>query len=106
MTCDIIEENGKAVLIKVNPEDGIMDNESSLEFKKLLDECLVEGKNKIELDLMDVKIMNSSAIGKILFFYKKLKKENGFLMISRVSEELKETFQVLKLDELFELPKH
>jgi anti-sigma B factor antagonist len=64
---------------------------------------LAKGFQNIELDLLRLKATNSSGVGKILFFYKKLTEMGGSLKILAISDELKETFKLLRLDRLFNL---
>jgi anti-anti-sigma factor len=91
-------QNGKGV-IKI---DGDLDNEHAGEsLRKAFSELFEKGQRTIVLDLRDVQIINSYGIGKILLCYKKLKSENGVLMVKPLSGFVKETFELLMLDTLF-----
>lgn len=81
---------------------GDLDNEVSGEalrkaFQKLFD----QGQRTIVLDLTKVDIINSYGIGKILVCYKRLKAENGVMMVKPLKGFVKETFQLLMLEKLF-----
>ncbi|MCB9030604.1 MAG: STAS domain-containing protein [Deltaproteobacteria bacterium] len=58
------------------------------------------GSRTIVLDLSDVEIINSYGIGKVLMCYKRLKAENGVLMVKPLKGFVKETFELLMLDKL------
>lgn len=97
----VLEEGKDNVLLRI--EEEMLNSQNSEELKIVLNELFVKGVRNIQMDLSRVKITNSSGLGKILFFYKKLKENNGTLSIKSISEELKETFRLLRLDKLFNL---
>ena len=59
-----------------------------------------QGKRTIVLDLSGAQIINSYGIGKVLMCYKRLKAENGVLMVKPLNGVVKETFELLMLDKL------
>jgi anti-anti-sigma factor len=95
----VIEENEDTVLLKI--EEDLLNTQNSEELKSILNELYTKGYKTIEIDLSKVKATNSSGIGKILFFYKKLSEEGGSLKIKAINPELRETFELLRLDKLF-----
>jgi anti-anti-sigma factor len=97
----VIEEGKDTVTLKI--EEELLNTQNSEELKTILNELYTKGYKNIDLDLSRVKATNSSGIGKILFFYKKLTEEGGNLRIVGVSSDLKETFQLLRLDKLFNI---
>lgn len=89
---------GTKGVIKV---EGDLDSEAAGEdlrqaFNRLYD----QGKRTIVLDLGSVQIINSYGIGKVLMCYKRLKAENGTLMVKPLQGFVKETFELLMLDKL------
>jgi anti-anti-sigma regulatory factor len=54
----------------------------------------------ITLDLSEVNSINSSCIGKILLYRKKLSEESRTIRIKGCSETLYSTFQLIKFDKL------
>ena len=81
---------------------GDLDNEAAGEaLRKAFNTLFNKGIRKIVLDLQAVEIINSYGIGKILTCYKRLKAENGVLMVKPLSGFVKETFELLMLDTLF-----
>lgn len=97
----VVEEKSNGVLVKI--EEEILNTQNAEELKTILNDLYAKGAKIINLDLAKVKATNSSGIGKILFFYKKLAEEGGSLNITSINEDLKETFKLLRLDKLFNL---
>jgi anti-anti-sigma factor len=80
---------------------GDLDSEASGEaLRKAFNELLEQGKKRIVLNLDDVRIINSYGIGKVLMCYKRLKAEEGVLMVRPLQGFVKETFELLMLDRL------
>lgn len=91
-------EDGKSV-IEVSAD---LDNEQSGEALRIAFNSLYErGQKTIVLDLGGVEIINSYGIGKILMCYKKLKADDGVLMVKPLTGFVRETFELLMLDNLF-----
>ena len=84
--------------IKVN---GDLDSEQAGEaLRRAFNGIYDQGKRTIVLDLREVQIINSYGIGKVLMCYKRLKAENGVLMVKPLQGFVKETFELLMLDKL------
>ncbi|MDC0357655.1 STAS domain-containing protein [Oligoflexia bacterium] len=89
---------GEKGLIKVT---GDLDSEQSGDaLRKAFNQVYDQGKRTIILDLSEVQIINSYGIGKVLMCYKRLKAENGVLMVKPLQGFVKETFELLMLDKL------
>lgn len=92
---DILGDKG---YVNVNAD---LDSEPSGEaLRKAFNDLFDKGKRTVVLDLSSVQIINSYGIGKILMCYKRLKAENGVLMVKPLSGFVKETFELLMLDKL------
>ena len=92
---EIIGEKG---FVMVN---GDLDSEQSGEaLRAAFNDIFDKGKRTIVLDLSGVQIINSYGIGKVLMCYKRLKSENGVLMVKPLQGFVKETFELLMLDKL------
>ncbi len=82
---------------------GPLNGEPANDFQKNLEE-LSEGSHKvITLDLSEVNTINSSCIGKILLFRKKLAEQDRTIQIRGCSESLFNTFQLIKFDKLLSI---
>lgn len=99
MSTDFVTEIvGEKGYIRVSAD---MDSEASGEaLRKAFNEIYDKGKRTIVLDLSTVQIINSYGIGKVLMCYKRLKAENGVLMVKPLQGFVKETFELLLLDKL------
>ena len=84
---------------------GPLSGESTNEFHKHLQEISSEKCATVTLDLLDVNSINSSSLGKILLFRKKLMEEGRTLQIRGCSEALYKTFQMIKFDKLISIQK-
>ena len=91
-------EDGKGVIVV----EGDLDNEQAGEaLRNAFNALFNRGQRTIVLDLGGVEIINSYGIGKILMCYKRLKGEEGVLMVKPLTGFVKETFELLMLDTLF-----
>lgn len=89
---------GDKAYIKVTAD---LDSEQSGEaLRKAFNQVYDQGKRTIILDLGSVQIINSYGIGKVLMCYKRLKAENGVLMVKPLTGFVKETFELLMLDRI------
>ena len=78
-----------------------LDTETAGEaLRSAFNEVYEQGKRTIVLDLSGAQIINSYGIGKVLMCYKRLKAENGVLMVKPLDGFVKETFELLMLDKL------
>ena len=92
------EITGEKGIIRV---EGDLDSEETGEaLRKAFNDVFDKGKRTIVLDLSRVQIINSYGIGKVLMCYKRLKAENGVLMVKPLQGFVKETFELLMLDKL------
>ena len=92
------EIDGDRGLIKITND---LDSEASGEaLRKAFNQVYDQGKRTVVLDLSDVQIINSYGIGKVLMCYKRLKADNGVLMVKPLQGFVKETFELLMLDKL------
>ena len=91
--------SGNKGVIKV---EGDLDNEQTGEaLRKAFNDLFNRGQRTIVLDLSSVEIINSYGIGKILMCYKRLKAEEGTMMVKPLTGFVKEAFELLMLDNLF-----
>ena len=89
---------GEKALIRVTED---LDSEQSGEaLRQAFNRVYDAGNRTVVLDLSDVQIINSYGIGKVLMCYKRLKADNGILMVKPLKGFVKETFELLMLDKL------
>ncbi|MGA2976081.1 MAG: STAS domain-containing protein [Spirochaetia bacterium] len=84
---------------------GSLSGETTSEFHRQVEELAAGGTAVITLDLSKTESINSSALGKILLFRKKLAEQERTLQIRGCSESLFKTFQMIKFDTLISIKK-
>jgi anti-anti-sigma factor len=84
---------------------GPLSGENTNEFHKHLQELSAEKCSTVTLNLLEVSTINSSSLGKILLFRKKLSEEGRTLKIRGCSDALHKTFQMIKFDKLISIEK-
>lgn len=62
-----------------------------------------ESSGRLILDLSDVPLMDSSALGMIVSTLQKLKKENGRLVLLNPQEPVSNVLSITRLDSIFEI---
>lgn len=95
-----IVDSKKAVISPV----GNIDFSNSQELKESLLDLFDQGYKKIIMDFKKVESIDSSGLGKLLLFHKKLKEKNGELIIRSVeSEYIKNMFEMIHLGKVIEI---
>ncbi len=84
---------------------GPLNGEPANEFQKNLEELAVGSHKIITLNLKEVNSINSSSIGKILLFRKRLAEQDRTIQIKGCSDSLFNTFQLIKFDKLLTIEK-
>ncbi|HUX06828.1 MAG TPA: STAS domain-containing protein [Acidobacteriota bacterium] len=79
---------------------GVVDNTAAEQLKSAFEEICDEVPTEVRLDLSGVSTINSTGIGKILMLFKAVRKENGSLEITGISDNLREIFQLTRLDKV------
>jgi anti-anti-sigma factor len=82
---------------------GSLAGDMTAQFQKEVEELAAGGNSTITLDLSATESINSSALGKILLFRKKLAERERTLQIRGCSETLYKTFQMIKFDTLISI---
>jgi anti-anti-sigma factor len=95
--------NNDEVVLEIR---GPLSGETTNEFHKYLQEISSEKCSTVTLNLSEVSTINSSSLGKILLFRKKLSEEGRILKIKGCSDTLFKTFQMIKFDKLIPIEKN
>jgi len=93
-----VENLGEKALIRIN---GSIGETGAEEMKRRFHDLDLNKIKEVVVDLGGVEAMGSSAIGKLLLFYKHLGINNGTLRVENMAPSLYELFSELKLDKLF-----
>jgi len=78
----------------------LMGIESTDTFQHQLQELVASNIKVITLNFIDVESINSSCIGKIFLFQKKIEEDGRKIQIRGCSDNLHKTFQLIKLEQL------
>jgi anti-sigma B factor antagonist len=98
---EIYKDDSKKV--RLIPE-GRIDVVTSQDLKESLLELFNEGYDFIVIDFNKVTSIDSSGLGKLLLFQKKLKERNGALSIVNVKTEyIKNMFKMIHLDKVIDI---
>ncbi len=96
----ITEENNIQVLMLSGE---LIDKNQANDLVKQIDELLAEGKNKLIIDLSDLKYMNSSGLNVLIQLLTKTRTNGGESVIFNVSKKVNDLLVITKLNTLFKV---
>ena len=73
------------------------------QLKQNIEERINSGVNWLIIDLAEVPLMDSSALGTIIAAFLKLRERNGKLVLLNARKNIRDVLAITKLDSLFEL---
>ena len=79
---------------------GRVDNEGAVPFQEALDRTFEVNPRSVAFDLSGVVFINSTGIGKLLLFYKRVKNRNGEIAITGINDDVYTLFKAIRLDKL------
>jgi len=71
--------------------------------KKKMDEQIEKGEGRLILDLSDVPLMDSSALGMIVATLQEIKKDNGKLVLFNPQKAVANVLSITRLDSIIEI---
>lgn len=83
--------------------DGEINMNNSPELRKFFDTILRQKIKKVIVDFSFVSYTDSSGLATLIEMLHRLKKVDGKIRLCRMSERIKDIFEVTKLDQLFEI---
>lgn len=83
--------------------EGEIDTYTAPVLKEELDEIVIKEKITVQLDLSKVTFMDSTGLGVIIAFYKKVLKEDASLKLVNLSSRLTRLFEITGLSELMDI---
>lgn len=95
-----LKEMGDVTVLGV--KGNLMGGPETVSVHDKVKELIEGGKNKVVIDLAQVKWMNSSGLGTIMGCLTSLKNADGDLKLCGVTEKVKSLFMITKLITLFE----
>jgi anti-anti-sigma factor len=85
-------------------ENERIDITNSQELKEKVKSLIEEGVQNINIDFSQVKMIDSSGIGKLLFIQKRLKEVEGRLCLINIENDyIKKIIRLMHLDEVIEI---
>jgi anti-anti-sigma factor len=103
LKCNVKEISADEIMLEVHGT--LMGQDSTLFFQKSLEDAYVKDNITVTLNLTDVDAINSSCIGKIFLFQKKLEVQGRKIRIRGCSDSLHKTFQQIRLEQLISIEK-
>lgn len=95
---------------RVNEEKAIVMPEGEIDFtnsqtlKENLMELFEDGYNEIIINFAEINSIDSSGLGKLLLFHKKLKERDGSLKIQNIeSDYIRNMFEMIHLNKVIEI---
>ena len=92
------KSEGNKIILELS---GYLDTITSEELKEELYSLPIKENQEIIMDLADVDFIGSTAIGRILLFYKKVKDKKVNISFQNLNEDIRKLFEVIGLDQLF-----
>lgn len=99
MRIDTKSENDGAIL----QLSGKVIGDSVLQLKRTIEERIDSGANWLIIDLAEVPMMDSSALGTIIAAFLRLREKNGKLALLNAQKSILDVLAITKLDSLFEV---
>ncbi len=95
-----LEQSGEATVVTVQTPR-ISEGEGIDRFFADLDSLVKNGHTRIVLDLHQVQLVSSRALGKLVAFQRRLEQLGGWIRMCRLSSYLQELFRLTQLGKLF-----
>ncbi len=83
--------------------DGKIIGDGVPQFKQAVEECINSGVDWLIIDLDQVPLMDSSALGTVIAAFLKLQKKNGKLALVNAQSSILDVLAITKLNSLFEV---
>lgn len=95
-----VEENNEIVILRITGE---LDALAAPKVKGKLIDLMDKGKKNFLIDLKEVEHINSLAMGILRGRLREIKENNGDIKLLNLSEHLTTIFEMVGLDEVFEI---
>ena len=95
-----IEDKGNVKIVKLS---GKLDVNLSMSIESELEQLVDSGSNNIILELSGVEYLSSSGIRVLISIMRKIKDNNGRLVLSYITDIIKKILKTVELEDLFEV---
>lgn len=82
---------------------GRLDSSNSSDFEKIVDERITAGSKNVLLDMSELAYVSSAGLRAVLIIGKKIRSENGKLLMSGMQSSVREIFEISGFLSIFEL---
>lgn len=82
--------------------EGAVDAHTAPQFEEAVQKVIDEGQNKIIVDCQKLTYISSAGLGVFMGFVEEVREEGGDIKICGLSEEVKQPFEILGFDSLFD----
>jgi len=73
------------------------------DLRPVLDSLVADGVARVTVDLREVPLIDSSAVGALVSLYKRIKAQGGAMLVVGAQEQPMAVFRLLKLEKVFGL---
>jgi anti-sigma B factor antagonist len=80
--------------------DGSLDAVSTPDLRPVIEALVSEKRNRIEIDLSSLRLIDSSGVGALVSIYKRVRANGGEVVITGVRDQPLEIFKLLRLQRL------
>jgi anti-sigma B factor antagonist len=91
-------DNGNETVLKI---EGTLDAVTAPELRSVVDDLVNESRKEVTLDLVDLRLIDSSGVGVIVSLFKRVRANGGQVRITGLRDQPRAIFRLLRLDRFF-----
>jgi anti-sigma B factor antagonist len=91
-------DNGNETVLKI---EGTLDAVTAPELRSVVDDLVSESRKEVTLDLVDLRLIDSSGVGVIVSLFKRVRANGGQVRITGLRDQPRAIFRLLRLDRVF-----
>jgi anti-sigma B factor antagonist len=91
-------DNGNETVLKI---EGTLDAVTAPELRSVVDDLVNESRKEVTLDLVDLRLIDSSGVGVIVSLFKRVRANGGQVRITGLRDQPRAIFRLLRLDRVF-----
>jgi anti-sigma B factor antagonist len=91
-------DNGNETVLKI---EGTLDAVTAPELRSVVDDLVSEARKEVTLDLVDLRLIDSSGVGVIVSLFKRVRANGGQVRITGLRDQPRAIFRLLRLDRVF-----
>jgi anti-sigma B factor antagonist len=91
-------DNGDDTVLKI---EGTLDAVTAPELRSVVDALVNESRKEVTLDLVDLRLIDSSGVGVIVSLFKRVRANGGQVRITGLRDQPRAIFRLLRLDRVF-----